>query len=262
MPPLLITLTTDFGPGSHYVAAMKGVILSLNPHANIIDLSHNHPPQDIATGALFWLQATQFFPPNAIHVAVIDPGVGSSRRILLFESPRGLFLAPDNGLGGWLADTHQPLKIRQVENRALWRPEVSATFHGRDIFAPVAAHLSLGRDPVEVGPIVQSCVRLPANKGERVGQRIEGEVIEIDSFGNLITNISREMLADVPTGESCRITCDEHETFGIFTTYSDQPPMTLIALVGSDDRLELAIVDDSAALMLGVKKGVKVVIVW
>ncbi len=262
MTPHLITLTTDFGPGSHYVATLKGVILSLNPQATIVDLSHSIPPQDIAAGALFWRQATQFFPPQAIHIAVVDPGVGSSRQILLFESSRGLFLAPDNGLGGWLADAGGPLKIRQVENRALWRPEVSATFHGRDIFAPVAAHLSLGRHPAEVGPIIETCVRLPANRGERVGQRIEGEVIEIDSFGNLITNISRDMLAGVPTGESCRITCDEHETFGLFTTYSDQPPMTLIALVGSDERLELAIVDDSAALMLGVRKGAKVTVSW
>ncbi len=129
-------------------------------------------------------------------------------------------------------------------------------------FCPRGGAPQLGRDPADVGPVVETCVRLPANKGERVGQRIEGEVIEIDSFGNLITNISRDMLTDVPTGESCRITCDEHETFGLFTTYSDQPPMTLIALVGSDERLELAIVDDSAALMLGVKKGAKVTITW
>lgn len=258
----IITLTTDFGEGSRYVAAMKGVILSINPAARLVDVSHCVPPQDVAAGALVLAETAGWFPDGAIHVAVIDPGVGSDRGIVYAEIGGGRFVAPDNGLLSRLAELASPRKIVAVENPEHWRQKVSRTFHGRDIMAPVAARLSLGLDPDRLGGPRDRLVTLPTRRANRVGQRIEGEVVEVDSFGNLVTNITADMLDGVPTDESVTVRCDEHETVGIFQTYADQPEMTLVALVGSGGRLELAIVGDSAAMMLGVRVGAPVVVTW
>jgi S-adenosylmethionine hydrolase len=161
-----------------------------------------------------------------------------------------------------LASSERPSKIIGIENKQFWLPSVSTTFHGRDVMAPVAARLSLGLSPDELGPPVAQLADLPWPEVQRVANQIDGEVVEVDSFGNLITNITREMLRGVPTDESVTISCDEHETQGIFSTYSDQPPMTLVALVGSGDKLELAIVDENASIMLGVKAGTPVRVAW
>jgi S-adenosylmethionine hydrolase len=261
-PPAIITLTTDFGEGSRYVAAMKGVILSINPHARIVDLCHTIPPQDITAGAIALAETAPFFPADTIHVAVVDPGVGGERRILYARIGSQQFIAPDNGLLGRLASRERPTKIVVVDEERFWRPDVSHTFQGRDIMAPVAARLSLGLSPDELGGPIDRLTDLPWPEVQRVANQIDGEVIEVDSFGNLITNITREMLAGAPTDESVSITCDEHQTQGLFTTYSDQPPMTLVALIGSGGKLELAIVDDNASLMLGVKRGAPVRVSW
>jgi S-adenosylmethionine hydrolase len=261
-PPAIITLSTDFGEGSRYVAAMKGVLLSINPTVRIVDLSHSVPPQDIRAGAILLASAAPTFPPCTIHVAVVDPGVGSGRRIVYARIGDHHFVAPDNGLLGRLASQVEPSKIVSIENPQFWMPSVSSTFHGRDIMAPVAARLSLGLSPDELGPPIARLADLPWPEVQRVAIKIDGEVVEVDSFGNLITNITREMLKGVPTDESVTVTCDEHATQGIFSTYSDQPPMTLVALVGSDDRLELAIVDENASIMLGVKVGTPVAVAW
>lgn len=260
--PSIITLTTDFGHGSRYVAAMKGVILSLNQDARLVDITHDIPPQDIHAGGIALAEATPLFPSGTIHVAVIDPGVGSKRRIVYAEIGTGRYIAPDNGLLSWLAARQQPRNIREVAEPKFWRQPVSTTFHGRDIMAPVAAHLSLGIPPEAVGPPLAELNLLQLDEVIVVGKRISGKVVEIDSFGNLITDIPRTALAAAPTDESVRITCDEHQTLGIFRTYADQPEMTLIALVGSNDRLELAIVGDSASAMLGIRVGTPVVVEW
>jgi S-adenosylmethionine hydrolase len=258
----IITLTTDFGPSNRYVAAMKGVILSINPRSTVVDLTHAVPPQDVRAGAIALAETAPFFPAETIHVAVVDPGVGGSRRIIYARIGPQHFVAPDNGLLSGLAARERPTKIVEISNPRLWLPGVSPTFHGRDIMAPVAARLSLGLAPDELGPPLDRLVEIPWPEAEKVANRIDGEVIEVDSFGNLITNITREMLSGVPTDESVTITCDEHETQGIFTTYSDQPVMTLVAVIGSGDRLELAIVDDNAAKMLGVRAGAPVRVAW
>jgi S-adenosylmethionine hydrolase len=261
-PPAIITLTTDFGPNSRYVAAMKGVILSINPRATIVDVTHVIPPQDIACGAIALDETAFYFPANTIHVAVVDPGVGTERRIVYAQIGSHHFVAPDNGLLSRLASRAKPAKIIDITDRRFWRPDVSSTFHGRDIMAPVAARLSLGLSPDDLGPPLDRLTALPWPEVQKVANQIDGEVIEVDSFGNLITNITNDMLRGVPTDESVTITCDEHETHGIFKTYSDQPPITLVALVGSGGKLELAIVDDNASIMLGVKKGAPVRISW
>lgn len=260
--PAIITLTTDFGVGSRYVAAMKGVILSINSQAQIVDISHSVPPRDIRAGAIVLAETVPWFPQGTIHVAVVDPGVGSKRRIIYTEIGKQRFVGPDNGLFSRLALVDRPTKIVGVSEPQYWLPEISRTFHGRDIMSPVAARLSLGLAPEKLGTALTQLVELPWAEVQQVPNRIEGEVIEVDSFGNLITNITRAMLDGVPGGDSVIITCDEHETQGIFATFSDQPPMTFMAHVGSTGRLELAIVDENASAMLGVKVGAPVCVTW
>jgi S-adenosyl-L-methionine hydrolase (adenosine-forming) len=260
--PAIITLTTDFGVGSRYVAAMKGVILSINPKAQIIDVSHAVTPRDIRSGAIVLAETAPWFPAGTIHVGVVDPGVGSKRCVVYAEIGKQRFVAPDNGLLSRVAAHDRPAKIFSVSEPQYWMPDVSRTFHGRDIMSPVAARLSLGLAPEKLGPSLTQLVELPWAEVQQVPNRIEGEVIEVDSFGNLITNITRAMLDGVPGGDSVIITCEDHETQGIFATFSDQPPMTLMAHVGSTGRLELAIVDENASAMLGVKVGAPVCVSW
>ncbi len=262
MAASLITLTTDFGAGSRYVGAMKGVIYSIHPEARVVDLTHSVAPQDVRGGAIALAEMAPWFPPQTIHVAVVDPGVGSSRAIVYARIGSQQFVAPDNGLLSRLAEREKPSKIIRIEEPRFWLPVVSATFHGRDIMAPVAARLSLGLSPDELGPAIAELTELTWAEARRMANHIDGEVIEVDSFGNLITNITREMLRGVPTDESVTVTCDDHQTQGIFNTYSDQPALTLVALIGSGDRLELAIVDESATVMLGVKAGAAVRVSW
>jgi len=258
----MITLTTDFGASSPYVAAMKGVILSINPEVRVIDISHSVPPQQVAVGSMVLDEVTRLFPPATIHVAVVDPGVGTSRPIVYVEIAGRRYICPDNGLLDRLAERESPSKIVHVTSDRFFRSPVAPTFHGRDIMAPVAAQLSLGLDPDELGPRLTHLRRLDWPGAEKMANRIEGEVVSVDSFGNLITNISQEMLAGVPTDDAVAIRCDEHETRSIFATYAEQPPMTLVAVIGSNDQLELAIVDDSATIMLGVGVGAPVEVCW
>ena len=260
--PRIITLTSDFGEGSPYVAAMKGVILSINPSAMVVDVTHSIHHQDVRHGALVLERTTRWFPPDTIHVAVVDPGVGTARAILYARIGEHDFLAPDNGLLSRLALSNPPSTIIGVSDPQFWLPSVSATFHGRDILAPVAARLSLGLAPARLGAARHELILLQWPEACVTEKKIEGAVQEIDSFGNLITNIKADALAGVPRGEEVTVLCDEHETQGIFTTYADQPQMTLIALVGSSGNLELAIVGDSAAVMLGVPVGTPVTVKW
>jgi hypothetical protein len=262
MASSIITLTTDFGTASPYVAAMKGVILSINSEATVVDLTHGIPPQDVRQGALALAQVTRYFPADTIHVAVIDPDVGTDRRIVYARIGSQQYVAPDNGLLSGLARAQAPSTMFTITNRQYWLPEVSSTFHGRDIMAPVAARLSQGLPPEALGPLQTELVTLAWPEANALTKRIEGEVISIDSFGNLVTNITADMLEGVPTDESVTVRCDEHETQGIFKTYGEQPEMTLISLVGSSGQLELAIVNDSASTMLGVRVGEKVTVNW
>jgi S-adenosylmethionine hydrolase len=261
MPPI-ITLTTDFGFDSPYVAAMKGVILSINPAATLVDITHSITPQNIRQAALVLADSTPWFPPGTIHLAVVDPGVGTKRKIIYARIGEHNFVAPDNGLLSRLALRTQPSTIITVADPSYWLPVVSATFHGRDIMAPVAARLSLGLEPARLGPQQHEIERLEWLEARVTEKKIEGTVQSIDSFGNLITNIPADALVNVPRGEEVAILCDEHETHGIFNAYADQPEMTLIALVGSSGHLELAIVGESAAMMLGVRVGTPVTVAW
>lgn len=257
----IVTLTTDFGEGSRYVAAMKGVLLSLNPRLTIVDISHAVPPQDIRAADRVLVETTPWFPDGTLHVAVVDPGVGSEREILYAEVGEQRYICPDNGLLTSLAARQTPRKMIFLREEAYRLKNVRNTFHGRDIMAPAAAHLSLAVPAERLGQMASQLKLLELPRTSRVGQSIEGEIVEVDSFGNLITNISAEQLANVPS-EDVTVCCDDHQTTGIFKTYAEQPPMTLVAVIGSGDHLEIAIVDDSAKIMLGVAVGTPVTVQW
>jgi S-adenosylmethionine hydrolase len=262
LPPL-ITLLTDFGADSPYVAAMKGVIYSLNPAARLVDLTHSVPPQDVRAGAWTWEEITPFFSRGSIHVGVVDPGVGTSRRLICAVLDGSIFLAPDNGLLSRLARRTAPTTIVALTEPEYWLPQVSRTFHGRDVLAPVAARLSLGLDVGLLGPPVERLVEISWPEVLVMPGKIQGAVRSIDSFGNLVTDIPAAKLADVPTDpERIRVRCDEHETQGLFKTYAEQPPMTLLALIGSSGYLELAIVEENASMMLGIRTGTPVTVEW
>jgi S-adenosylmethionine hydrolase len=258
----IITLTTDFGADSPYAAAMKGVILSIHPAVTIVDISHVVPPQDIARGALVLEDVTPWFPPDTIHVAVVDPGVGTERPILYARIGSQQYIAPDNGLLGRLMARTEPSLVLKLMEREHWLPEVSNTFHGRDIMAPVAARLSLGLDPRRLGPVVEQFTSLDVPVPLLLDDKIRGKVIAIDSFGNLITNITHDLLAGRPNDTRCCVVCGIYETFGIYRTYGEQVQGMLVALIDSSGRLELAVVDDSAAERLGVAVGTPVVVAW
>jgi len=203
------------------------------------------------------------FPPDTIHVAVVDPGVGTQRRLIYLRAGTQQFLAPDNGLLSRLALGASEPTIISLTKPEFWRHSVSATFHGRDILAPVAARLSMGLPPEQLGTPRRELVSLTWPEVRVSAGKIEGRIESIDSFGNLISDITADKLEGLPRGEQqVSIECDEHETHGIFRTYADQPEMTLIALVGSAGRLELAIVGESAAAMLGVKAGTPISVKW
>ena len=258
----IITLTTDFGTGSPYVAAMKGVILSINPAVTLVDLSHNIRPQDVRHGAVVLDDVSDRFPADTIHVAVVDPGVGTERAIVFARIGRQSYVAPDNGLLDRVAKRTPPTQIIHLTEDEYWLKPVSATFHGRDIMAPVAARLSLGLDPNLLGRPAETIAQLEWPEATVSAGKIEGAVLEIDSFGNLITNVTADMLIGRPTDNRVCIICSIYETWGIFRAYAEQPSGTLVATIGSTGRLELAVGGDNAAARLDIQVGTPVIVAW
>ncbi|HEX5106235.1 MAG TPA: SAM-dependent chlorinase/fluorinase [Pirellulaceae bacterium] len=256
----LITLTTDFGSGSPYVAQMKGVILSLCREVDLVDISHAVGPQNIREGAVVLADATPRFPPGTIHVAVVDPGVGTSRPILYAEIGQQRYVAPDNGLLSLLASRQRPQRIRALENDSFWLPGTSHTFHGRDIMAPVAAHLALGVNPDELGPLAAGLHLLPWPQPQRTGDEVSGEVLYVDSFGNVITNLSRDDVRAAGNPARLAIECAGRTIRGLVPTYAAAMPQELVALFDSQGRLELAVVQGNAARELEVEPGAAVTV--
>ena len=261
----VITLTTDFGPGDAYVAAMKGVILSINPAATLVDISHDIRPQDVRQAAFILSMACPYFPPGTIHVAVVDPGVGTTRQAVILRTPQADFVAPDNGLLSYVLQDHGvsaderaglaprgSLQAVAITEPRFWREPVSATFHGRDIFAPVAAHLSLGVPLSEFGEAIASLVVFPIPAPRRGADgTLRGSILHIDSFGNLITNIKeRDLPGDTA---SLTVTAGGKTIRGLSRTYG--AGRGLLALIGSSGRLEIALRDGSAAALLHAGTG-------
>lgn len=252
---VLITLTTDFGVSSPYVAAMKGSLLSICRNVELIDITHAIPPQDVRQAAVVLADVTPVFPRGTLHVAVIDPGVGTERRIVYAEIGDQRYLAPDNGLLSYLTHRVQPHLIVEVTNRSYWREAVSNTFHGRDIFAPVAGHLASGLAPDDLGSVTNQLVDLDWPEPQYLPDQALGEVLYIDSFGNIITNLSLEELFPATDRADLVVSCNGHDIAGLQTTYGQRRSEELIALGDSQGRLEIARVNGNAAALLAAKAG-------
>jgi S-adenosylmethionine hydrolase len=258
MADTLVTLTTDFGPGSCYVAAMKGALLSVNPQVRLLDLSHAIPPQNLVYTAFFLRAAVPCFPPGTLHVVVVDPGVGTARSILYVEVGGQSLLAPDNGCWTCLADEMGgPSRVLRLAEHRFWRAQVSATFHGRDIFAPTAGHLSLGLDPGRLGPQAHEWVRLELPRPRLGSALLEGEVVFIDDFGNLLTNIPGQAFRERQES-AVAVWAGGKRISRCVNTYGEAEHGTLIALVSSVDTLEIAVSQGSAAHCLGARVGMPV----
>jgi S-adenosylmethionine hydrolase len=254
----IITLLTDFGTADYFVAAMKAVILSVNPHARIVDITHEVAPQDVQEAAFTLLAAYLTFPKGTIHVAVVDPGVGSARSPIVIDAAHQLFVGPDNGIFSYVCERDVPSQIFRITNREFFRQPVSSTFHGRDIFAPVAAALSMGVSPEQLGAPHDGCVRLeslepkPLKKGG-----FKAHLLHIDRFGNCVTNITRKHLPNnnaVLAINGKKIDCFKD----YFAAEELKKKKRLFAIWGSAGFLEIAAQDRSAAEILKARRGDKV----
>ena len=255
----VITLLTDFGTADYFVGAVKGAILSVNPQAVIADITHEIPPQDVEAAAFTLLAAYATFPPQTIHVAVVDPGVGSERRPIVVKAGSQFFVGPDNGIFTYIYDREPSHQTFHITSDKYFRPSPSTTFHGRDIFAPVAAALSTGVKPKKIGPEIRDEVRLNNSLKPEVlnDGTIEGRIIHIDRFGNCITNLTRELVdpAKHPTLVVKRKTIDTFRDF-----YGSSDRNELFAIWGSAGFLEISINGGSAAKVLIAKRGDRVLL--
>jgi S-adenosylmethionine hydrolase len=251
----VISLTTDFGLEDPYVGVMKGVILSVNPEARIVDLSHGIPSHDVLAGAFALQAGCEYFPANTIHVAVVDPGVGSRRRPILAITERYAFLGPDNGVFALVFRRLKPVRILHLTEARYFLSPVSQTFHGRDIFAPVAAHLSLGTPPEMFGRPIDDLVLLEWPRPQQIDKRkVLGEVLRIDKFGNLITNISAEDLAQSGISlSSINIRIGNYSVTRMCLSYAESPPGEPFGIIGSSGLLEISVNQGSAARQLGAE---------
>ncbi len=253
----ILTLTSDFGRDGPYVAAMKGVVLGLAPDVAIVDVSHAIAPQNVLEGAFVLAGLADVFPPGTVHLAVVDPGVGTDRRLVAVSVAEQWFVAPDNGLLGGVVLGREVAGIWEITNPALWRSRISSTFHGRDILAPTAAHLLLGRSPDDLGPKRHRLVTLTNFQPRHDEHGLVGEVIYKDAFGNLVTNVSVSRLgSDSP--ESWIVELAGETIDGLCRTYGDKPPGSVVALAGSCGWIEIAIVNGDAARSLTAGPGTTV----
>jgi len=252
----MITLTTDFGLKDGNVGVMKGVIASINPQVEIVDLSHLIAAQNVFEGALVMGRSVNYFPENTIHIGVVDPGVGTQRRPIAARLGRQWFVGPDNGLCTlmWHHARQQglPLAFYHLDRPEFWLPEISNVFHGRDIFSPVGAHLSLGVPFEKLGTRIEDPTLLDFPTPNRTQHGWLGEVIHVDHFGNLATNIMREQLKELGP---VSVYCCGQDTGRLVRTFGDRQPGELVALVGSSGNLIISVVNGSAASLLDAQRG-------
>jgi hypothetical protein len=258
----IVALLTDFGTRDHYAGAVKGAVLAACPEAAVVDVTHEVTPHDVAEGAFALGAAYKAFPGRTVFVAVVDPGVGTARRGLAVEAGGYRFVAPDNGLLTFVLADHPDASIREIANAGLFRHDVSPTFHGRDVFAPVAGHLARGAPLDLIGPVASATVLLEL---PRIVPRAAGEweavVLHVDRFGNLTTNVTRRDLERIlaGSGDAAGITVVVGgAVLPLVRTYADVPQGEPCALVGSSDRLEVAVNCGSAARLLGASRGAPV----
>jgi S-adenosylmethionine hydrolase len=251
----IVTLLTDFGTKDYYVASMKGVILGINPRCTLVDITHEVSPQNIMEGAFLLTGACSYFPRGTIHIAVVDPGVGSPRKPILIETKNYFFIGPDNGLLTLAARKYGIRQAIVLTNKEYFLSEVSATFHGRDIFAPVAGHLSLGCTPSSFGKRAKHWVTLDLSKPKIKGDTLTGEIVHIDRFGNLIGNIGKEELSRFIKGGSFLIRAGEKTIKGLKKGYYEGKKNELIALFGSGGYLEISVREGNAQKILKARRG-------
>jgi S-adenosylmethionine hydrolase len=256
LKPSLITLLTDFGSQDYFVGAMKGAILSINADARIVDITHEIPPQDIRAAAFNLLAVYKDFPGGTIHLAVVDPGVGSARRAVLVKCAGQFFVGPDNGVFSWICEREENFLAVHLTNEKFFRHPVSHTFHGRDVFAPVAAALSRGGVLEEFGQSIDDLVRLEPLEPRRVaGGRLEATIIHIDHFGNCITSLTREHLGGAP---KLMVNGREVSSFREFFAAEAADQDELFCLFGSAGFLEIAAENTSSARILEASPGDRV----
>jgi len=252
----LITFTTDFGLTEHYVGVMKGVIHSINPYANVVDISNAVQSFDILDGALTISQAYTYFPKDTIHLVVVDPGVGSARRPILVTAGAYQFVAPDNGVLSLVYEREERVSVRHVTAEHYFRSPVSNTFHGRDIFAPVAAYLSKGVDTAKFGDTITDYVRFAAPKPKPSAPNAwKGVVLKTDKFGNLITNITPQALPQLFDGSSFKIAVGKAVVTKLCQSYASGEPGELFAVLGSTGFLEISANRGAASRLAGADKG-------
>ena len=253
----IITLTTDFGTSDAFTGIMKGVILGLCPGANIVDISHEVRPYEISEGAFLLAQAYRYFPKRTVHVAVVDPGVGTARRPILVEAEGQYFIGPDNGV---LAMVYSgvPHRAREITAQKYFLKPLSRTFHGRDIFAPVAAHLASGITAAKFGPRIEDHLKVAFDKPQRTSRRVwTGTILKVDRFGNLITNFDIKEFEEVRL-RPFELSVGTQKVHRLALTFADSNPGDLFLIAGSTGYLEVAVNQASAARLLGCGAGAPV----
>jgi S-adenosyl-L-methionine hydrolase (adenosine-forming) len=253
----VIALLTDFGTRDHYAGTMKGVVLGICPDATLVDISHDLPAHDVLAGALELAASYRYFPSGTIFLVVVDPGVGSMRRGIAADTGDFKFVAPDNGVLTIALDEHPPKRLVELTERKYARPTVSRTFEGRDRFAPAAAWLAKGIDVTALGRAAGSMHRLDVPQPQVGADRIDGQVLRIDRFGNLVTNIDRKSFDKLSGGE-LDVRVGTHQIPRVVSTYADAAPGEICALFGSTDHLEIAANGASAAAALQLARGSEV----
>lgn len=259
----IITLTTDFGLNDHFVGTMKGVILNIAPEAEIVDICHSVQAFDILDGALALAQSYSYFPPHTVHMVVVDPGVGSARRPILVSSEKYSFVAPDNGVLSLMYAREERLTVRHITSEHYFLQPRSHTFHGRDIFAPVAAYLAKGVDGEKFGAEIRDFVRFHAPKPKPVDAgSVRGVVLKVDRFGNLITNFTPENIPELfgPTAREFKIVVGKREVSTLRSHYAEGASGEVFAVLGSMGYLEIAANRAPAAQLVGAAKGSEVTI--
>lgn len=251
----VVALLTDFGTRDHYAGTLKGVVLSVCPDATLVDIGHDVPAHDVLTGALELAACYRYFPHGTIFLVVVDPGVGSSRRGIAADIGEFKFVAPDNGVLSAVFAEMPPKKVVELTERKYARPTVSRTFEGRDRFAPAAGHLAKGVSLVSLGKSIADYQRLDLPVTVVSASEIVGQVVRVDRFGNLITNIDRRAFEPFVAGASIAIEVGGREVPRFVATYAEAAPQELCALFGSTDHLEIAINAGDAAAALGLGRG-------
>jgi S-adenosylmethionine hydrolase len=261
LPRPIITLTTDYGTSDHLVGVLKGVILSINPDVNIIDITHRVLAHDVLDGALTIGQAYKYFPPKTIHLVVVDPGVGTPRRPVLVAGDQHYFIAPDNGVLSSVYDQSEALYAWNITSEHYFRNPVSNTFHGRDIFAPVAAWLSKSWQSSSFGEPITDFVRFALPKPKAAGNVVKGAVLRVDHFGNLITNITA---ADVPALVAANgkftIRLGNGQVSKVVQTFAQGAQGEVVGIIGSSGFLEISVNKGNAARTLAAARGAEVTV--